>query len=55
MTERVRQSVDHTPMGRYGKPQEIVGAALWLVSDAASFVTGAVIPVDGGFSAFAGV
>ena len=37
-------------MGRYGKPEELVGAIIWLVSDAASFVNGAVIPIDGGFS-----
>jgi len=40
----------HTPMGRYGKPEELVGAVLWLSSDAASFVTGAEICVDGGFT-----
>ena len=55
MTERGRQILQHCPMGRYGKPEEIVGAALWLVSDQASFVTGAIIPVDGGFHAFSGV
>jgi NAD(P)-dependent dehydrogenase (short-subunit alcohol dehydrogenase family) len=42
-------------MSRYGNPEEIVGAALWLLSDAASFVTGAVVPVDGGYTAFSGV
>ena len=42
-------------MGRLGRPEELVGAALWLCSDSASFVTGVVIPVDGGFSAFSGV
>ena len=41
----------HTAMGRYGEARELVGAALWLSSDAASFVTGAEIAVDGGFSA----
>ena len=41
----------HTPMGRYGRPPELVGAVLWLFSDAASFVTGAEIAVDGGFTA----
>jgi NAD(P)-dependent dehydrogenase (short-subunit alcohol dehydrogenase family) len=41
----------HTPMGRYGEPKELVGAVLWLLSDAAGFVTGAEIAVDGGFSA----
>lgn len=40
----------HTPMKRYGKPEELVGAVLWLASDASSFVTGAEIAVDGGFS-----
>jgi NAD(P)-dependent dehydrogenase (short-subunit alcohol dehydrogenase family) len=55
MTERAKRVLANVPMGRYGCPQEIVGAALWLVSDAASFVTGAVVPVDGGFTAFSGV
>ncbi len=55
MTERGKQILKSVPVARYGKPQEIVGAALWLVSDTASFVTGAVIPVDGGYSAFSGV
>ena len=54
-TERTRQIIGHVPMARLGEPQEMVGAALWLVSDWARFVTGAVIPVDGGFTAFAGV
>ena len=54
-TERARTILDLTPMGRFGRPDELVGAAVWLASDAASFVTGAVIPVDGGFSAFSGV
>ena len=55
MTERGKQILKSVPTARYGKPREIVGAALWLVADAASFVTGAVIPVDGGYSAFSGV
>jgi NAD(P)-dependent dehydrogenase (short-subunit alcohol dehydrogenase family) len=42
-------------MGRFGDPRELVGTAIWLLSDAAQFVTGVVIPVDGGFSAFSGV
>jgi len=48
--EREKAILGHTPMGRYGKPEELVGAVLWLSSDAASFVTGAEIAVDGGFS-----
>ncbi len=47
--------IDHTPMGRFGEPEELVGTALWLCSDASRFVTGVVVPVDGGFSAFSGV
>lgn len=49
--EREQAILGHTPMARYGIPEELVGAVLWLASDAASFVTGAEITVDGGFSA----
>jgi NAD(P)-dependent dehydrogenase (short-subunit alcohol dehydrogenase family) len=55
LTPRGQQIISHTPMGRFGEPEELVGAAVWLCSDAARFVTGVVIPIDGGFSAFAGV
>ena len=55
LTPRGQQIVSHTPMGRFGEPDELIGAAVWLCSDAARFVTGVVVPVDGGFSAFAGV
>ncbi len=55
LTQRGRTIIDHTPMGRLGDPEELVGTVLWLLSDGASFVHGAVIPVDGGFSAFSGV
>lgn len=54
-TARGAAIVSHTPAGRLGDPDDLTGALLWLVSPAAAFVTGAVIPVDGGFSAFAGV
>ncbi|MFT3830418.1 MAG: SDR family oxidoreductase [Opitutaceae bacterium] len=55
-TARAKKIVDHTPMRRFGRPEELVGALRWLCDDKASgFVTGAVIPVDGGFSAYAGV
>jgi NAD(P)-dependent dehydrogenase (short-subunit alcohol dehydrogenase family) len=54
-TNRGRTIVAHTPMGRLGKPDDLIGAALWLLSPAAAFVTGIVVPVDGGFSAFSGV
>ncbi len=55
LTERGQQIVDHTPMGRFGEPDELTGAAIWLASDASRFVTGIVVPVDGGFSASSGI
>ena len=55
LTARGRTIIDHTPMGRFGEPQELIGTVMWLLSDAAKFVTGVVVPVDGGFSAFSGV
>lgn len=55
LTDRGRQVLAMVPMGRFGSPSEMVGPALWLVSDAASYVTGAVITVDGGFTANPGV
>ena len=55
LTARGEQIVMLTPMKRFGNPEELVGAVNWLSSDASSFVTGIVVPVDGGFSAFSGV
>ena len=55
LTPRGKTIVDHTPMGRFGEAGELVGTVVWLLSDAAKFVTGVVVPVDGGFSAFSGV
>ena len=55
LTPRGKSIIEHTPMGRFGKPEDLTGTVLWLVSDAAKFVTGVVVPVDGGFSAFSGV
>jgi NAD(P)-dependent dehydrogenase (short-subunit alcohol dehydrogenase family) len=55
MTERGRSIIAHTPMGRFGEPDDLIGATLWLLSPASAFVTGVVVPVDGGFSAFSGV
>ncbi len=49
---RARQVIAHTPMGRYGDPQDLLGTVVWLLSDASRFVTGVVIPVDGGFSSY---
>ena len=54
-TLRGKSVIAHTPMNRFGTPEDLLGATMWLVSPAAAFVTGAVIPVDGGFSAYSGV
>jgi len=54
-TERGRSIIAHTPMGRFGEPDDLIGATMWLLSPASGFVTGVVVPVDGGFSAFGGV
>ena len=55
LTPRGRTIIDHTPMGRFGNPEDLLGTILWLLSPASAFVTGIVVPVDGGFSAFSGV
>ena len=55
LTPRGRTIVEHTPLARFGAPVDLAGAAVWLCSDAAAFVTGVVLPIDGGFSAFSGV
>lgn len=55
LTDRGKTIIDHTPMGRFGQPEELIGTVMWLLSDAAKFVTGVVVPIDGGFSAFSGV
>ncbi len=55
ITQRGQTILNHTPMGRFGTPEDLVGTLLWLVSPASSFVTGVIVPVDGGFSAFSGV
>jgi NAD(P)-dependent dehydrogenase (short-subunit alcohol dehydrogenase family) len=55
LTARGQTIIQHTPMGRFGTPEDLVGTVLWLVSPASAFVTGIVVPIDGGFSAFSGV
>lgn len=55
LTPRGEKIIAHTPMGRFGNPEDLTGTVLWLMSPASAFVTGIVIPVDGGFSAFSGV
>ena len=55
LTPRGKAIIAHTPMNRFGTPEDLLGAVLWLLSPLSSFVTGAVIPIDGGFQAFSGV
>ena len=55
LTDRGQTIIDHTPQGNFGNPEDLLGAMLWLLSPASQFVTGIVVPVDGGFSAFSGV
>jgi len=55
LTPRGQTIIKNTPMQRFGQPHELLGTLLWLCSDASNFVTGIVVPVDGGFSAFSGV
>ncbi len=55
LTQRGQTIIDHTPAGRFGQPEELLGTLIWLCSPGARFVNGVVVPVDGGFSAFSGV
>jgi NAD(P)-dependent dehydrogenase (short-subunit alcohol dehydrogenase family) len=55
LTERGKTIINQTPMGRYGIPEDLISTTLYLCDEASSFVTGVVIPIDGGFSAFSGV
>ena len=55
LTPRGRTIIEHTPMDRFGEPEELLGTVLWLLSPASAFVTGIIVPIDGGFSAFSGV
>jgi NAD(P)-dependent dehydrogenase (short-subunit alcohol dehydrogenase family) len=55
LTSRGKSILSHTPMGRFGAPDDLIATIMWLLSPASAFVTGIVVPVDGGFSAFSGV
>lgn len=55
LTSRGATIIEQTPMGRFGEPEDLVGTTLWLSSEQSKFVTGIVVPIDGGFSAFSGV
>lgn len=55
LTDRGQLIIDHTPMKRFGTPEDLAGTVLWLLSPASIFVTGIVVPIDGGFSAYSGI
>lgn len=55
LTPRGSQIIGHTPLGKFGEPDDLIGTVNWLVSPASSFVHGIVVPIDGGFSAYSGV
>jgi NAD(P)-dependent dehydrogenase (short-subunit alcohol dehydrogenase family) len=55
LTPRGKTILAHTPMARFGEPEDLFGAVLWLLSPASAFVTGTVVPIDGGFAAYSGV
>ncbi len=55
LTPRGKLVIGHTPMDRFGDPEDLVGTLIWLLSDASRFITGVVVPVDGGFNAYSGV
>jgi len=55
LTPRGKRIVDHTPLGKLGAPEDLFSTVFWLLSDESSFITGAIVPVDGGFSVFNGV
>ena len=55
LSQRGEQIVGHTPMGRFGVPDDLVGTVVWLLSPASKFVHGTVVRIDGGFAAFSGV
>jgi NAD(P)-dependent dehydrogenase (short-subunit alcohol dehydrogenase family) len=55
LTTRGNKILEHTPMERFGTPQDLISTILWLISEKSSFVNGIVVPIDGGFSAYSGV
>lgn len=55
LNARGKAIITHTPMAEFGKPEDLIGSCIWLASSASSFLTGTVIPIDGGFNAFSGV
>ncbi|MEM7513970.1 MAG: SDR family oxidoreductase, partial [Bacteroidota bacterium] len=54
-TDRAKSIIQNTPINRFGEPEELISTVLWLCSEGSSFITGIIVPVDGGFGAFSGV
>ena len=55
LTERGESIIQRTPLQRFGKPEDLISTTLWLCQDSSEFITGIVVPIDGGFSAFSGI
>lgn len=55
LTDRGQTIIDHTPMDRFGDPEDLISTVLWLVAPGSKFVHGTVVPIDGGFAAYSGV
>lgn len=55
LTARGQKIIAQTPLARFGEPEDLIGTTLWLLSPASRFITGIIVPVDGGFSAFSGI
>lgn len=55
LTPRGKKIIDNTPMGKYGEPEDLIGGTLFLLSDVSSFITGVILPIDGGFNIYSGV
>ncbi|MBK7106039.1 MAG: SDR family oxidoreductase [Ignavibacteriae bacterium] len=55
LTQRGKKIINNTPMGKYGEPEDLIGGTLFLLSDISSFITGIVLPIDGGFNIYSGV
>jgi len=55
LTPWAKSIISHTPMGKFGDPEDLTGTCIWLASDTSKFVIGIIVPIDGGFNAYSGV
>ena len=55
LTLRAKSIISHTPMRKFSDPEDLIGACIWLASDVSKFVTGIIVPIDGGFNAYSGI